>query len=312
MNELTRREFGHGLATEDRLGAAFARVSVVMVVFRTGPALANSIARVLADPLVDEFLIVDNGSSADEERVVNAAAARDNRVVVLRGHGNIGFAKAANTGAKSARGANLVFVNPDAYVEPGCIDALISSLRAARDLQLVGALVTHPDGVEQRGSRRGEVTPVTTLLSLTRLADAHPAFSRFEVHWERRPLPPKAVQTPTISGACFAIRRSHFLFLGGFDERYFLHVEDIDLCWRLRQAGGQVWFEPKARVIHLGSTSHAHPLKVEYHKGRGLVRYFCKRADTPSRWLLARLLAPAIMAAAVARGLMRPRLRPAA
>jgi N-acetylglucosaminyl-diphospho-decaprenol L-rhamnosyltransferase len=109
---------------------------------------------------------------------------------------------------------------------------------------------------------------------------------------------------PTISGACFALRREDFEVLGGFDEGYFLHVEDIDLCWRARQAGGQVLFQPAAEVIHLGHTSLEHPLKVEFHKGVGLSRYFIKRADTIQRYMIAVLLAPAILLMSVSRPLI--------
>ena len=109
---------------------------------------------------------------------------------------------------------------------------------------------------------------------------------------------------PTISGACFALRRKDFESLGGFDEGYFLHVEDIDLCWRARQAGGEVLFQPKAEVVHLGHTSLEHPLKVEFHKGVGLSRYFIKRADTIQRYVIAVLLAPLILLMSVSRPLI--------
>jgi hypothetical protein len=92
---------------------------------------------------------------------------------------------------------------------------------------------------------------------------------------------------PTISGACFAMRRQDFEALNGFDEGYFLHVEDIDLCWRVRRAGGQVVFQPAAPVVHVGHTSRANPLRVEFAKGRGLARFFRKRAGTPLEALAA-------------------------
>src|SRR4051812_33546894 len=76
-------------------------VSVVMVVYMTGEALAESLPRVLADPLVDEFVIVDNGSSPTEAEQLRALA-RDDRVKLVTGHGNIGFAKGANLGAATA------------------------------------------------------------------------------------------------------------------------------------------------------------------------------------------------------------------
>jgi GT2 family glycosyltransferase len=97
--------------------------------------------------------------------------------------------------------------------------------------------------------------------------------------------------------------------MGGFDEGYFLHVEDVDLCWRVRKSGGIVLFHPGARVVHLGSTSHTSPMKVEFWKGLGLVRYFRKRANNPGRTVLANVLAPLIMLVSVLRPLIGRRLR---
>jgi GT2 family glycosyltransferase len=100
------------------------------------------------------------------------------------------------------------------------------------------------------------------------------------------------------------MRRDDFDAIKGFDEGYFLHVEDVDLCWRVRQAGGDVLFQPKAEVIHLGHTSHASPLRVEFHKGVGLARYFRKRAENLTERLVAWLISPLIVCTAVARPVM--------
>ena len=283
------------------------RVSVIMVVFRTGPALAQSVAKVLADPAVDEFIVIDNGSSADEETVLDAAAA-DRRVTVRRGHGNVGFARGCNMGVERAHGRVIVILNPDAFLQPGCIEGLTLALDATASPRIVGARILNVDGSEQRGARRGEVTPVTTLLSLTRLAHLS-VFRGFEIHHEHDPSPGQLLSVATISGACFAMTRADFTAMGGFDEGYFLHVEDVDLCWRVRQSGGRVMFAPDARVIHLGSTSHTSPLKVEFFKGLGLIRYFRKRADNPRRVALALTLAPLIMLVSVVRPLFRRRRR---
>jgi N-acetylglucosaminyl-diphospho-decaprenol L-rhamnosyltransferase len=169
---------------------------------------------------------------------------------------------------------------------------------------VIGARVMNTDGTEQRGGRRGEVTPVTTLLSFGHLTLRFKGLAQVRDPPRARALPDAPVTMPTISGACFALRREDFEMLGGFDEGYFLHVEDIDLCWRARQAGGQVLFHPAARVIHLGHTSLEHPLKVEFHKGVGLSRYFIKRADTVQRYVIAVLLAPAILLMSVSRPLI--------
>jgi GT2 family glycosyltransferase len=280
-------------------------VSVIMVVFRTGPALFNAIPHVLAEPLVDEFIVVDNGSSPDDEVTLRQIAEREPRFRLIQGHGNIGFARGCNLAARTAKGRHLVVLNPDAYLQPGCISSLITAARDFPKPCVVGARVLNEDGSEQRGGRRGEVTPVTTLLSFSHLSRSLPFLRRYEIHLEDEVQPDRPIPVPTISGACFYMSREDFNLLGGFDERYFLHVEDIDLCWRARRMGGAVVFAPEAAVVHLGSTSLKHPVVVEYHKGRGLTRYFRKRADTPGRYVLALALGPVIMAVSV----LRPGLR---
>ena len=280
-------------------GAERRTVSVVMVVYRTGEALAQSLACVVADPHVDQFIVVDNGSSPGEEARL-ADLARDPKVVVVSGQGNVGFARGANLGAAKATGDLLVFLNPDAFLEPGCITALADEVEAHPGLCLVGGRILNADRSEQRGGRRGEVTPLRALLSISGLSRAG-ALRRFEVHHETAALPDAAVATPTVSGALFCMRRGDFAALGGFDEGYFLHVEDIDLCWRVRRAGGEVLFHPKAEVVHIGGTSRSSPIKVEFHKGVGLARYFMKRAGNPAEWLAALVVSPLVLAAAVAR-----------
>ena len=282
-----------------------AGVSVVMVVYMTGEVLRDSITLVLSDPLVGEFIIVDNGSPPKVAAKLRALGRKDARVRLVQGHGNIGFARGANLGAQVARGRSLVFLNPDALLQPGCLQSLMDSARGRPSPCVVGACVLNPDGSEQRGGRRGEVTPVTTLMTLTHLALNVRGLRRFEIHREDEPKPVAAIPVQTISGACFYASRKDFDVLGGFDDGFFLHVEDIDFCWRARQMGGTVLFDPCARVVHLGSTSQSHPVVVEFHKGRGLVRYFIKRADNPWRHALAWGLSPLIMLAAVGRPLIR-------
>lgn len=280
-------------------------VSVVMVVYMTGEALEQSLACVLADPLVDELVVVDNGSTPVEAQRLRALAARDGRVVLKTGHGNVGFARGANLGAANARGDLLVFLNPDAFLQAGCVAALAREIEDRPAPCIVGGRVLNADGTEQRGARRGEITPISALMSMSGLAQFAPALRRFEVHWEAEPLPEQAVSAPTISGACFCMRREDFDGVGGFDEGYFLHVEDVDLCWRVRQAGGEVLFHPKAEVVHIGGTSQTSPLKVEFHKGVGLARYFRKRASGLGPRILTWALSPLVILAAVVRPLVR-------
>jgi N-acetylglucosaminyl-diphospho-decaprenol L-rhamnosyltransferase len=297
----------HSLAAAS--GRRAPRLSLIMVVYMTGPALMESVRRVLAEPAAEEFVIVDNGSTPADAAWLRALSRREPRVRLLQGLGNIGFARAANLGAAAAQGEGLVFLNPDAFLTPGAIAALTDAARDRPSPCVVGARVFNTDGTEQRGARRGEITPVTTLLSLSKLSATLPPLRRFEIHREDEPPPSYPVDTPTISGACFYMTARDFRQLGGFDEGFFLHVEDIDLCWRARRQGGCVLFQPKAHIVHVGSTSRENPLVIEWHKGKGLVRYFLKRADSKRRKALALFLAPMILAAAIARPLLRQALK---
>jgi N-acetylglucosaminyl-diphospho-decaprenol L-rhamnosyltransferase len=262
------------------------------------------LACVLRDQLVDELVVVDNGSTEADAASLRALAERDERVVLLAGQGNVGFARGANLGARAAKGEILVFLNPDAFLQPGCIAELSREIVGQRVPCIVGGRVLNADLTEQRGARRGDVTPLNALMSLSGLAQRAPAWRRYEVHWEGEASPEAAAPVPTISGACFCMRREDFDYVKGFDEKYFLHVEDVDLCWRVRRAGGLVLFHPKAEVVHLGHTSLTSPIRVEFHKGVGLARYFRKRAVGITQRVIAWLLSPIVVVAAVVRPVM--------
>ena len=291
-------------ATVPEFLATSSKVSVVMVVYMTGVALTESVACALRDALVDELVIVDNGSTEADAASLRALAERDARVVLLAGHGNIGFARGANMGARRAKGDILVFLNPDAFLQPGCIAELAGEIVGRPVPCIVGGRVLNADLTEQRGARRGDITPMSALMSLSRLAERVPAWRRYEVHWEGEVSPDRAAAVPTISGACFCMRREDFDRVQGFDEKYFLHVEDVDLCWRVRRAGGLVLFHPKAEVVHIGHTSLTSPIRVEFHKGVGLARYFRKRAVGIGQRVTAWILSPIVVVAAIVRPVM--------
>jgi GT2 family glycosyltransferase len=99
-------------------------------------------------------------------------------------------------GAKAAKGRALVFLNPDAFLQPDCIRQLVLATDGQPSPCIVGARVLNKDGTEQRGSRRGEVSPLTTVLTFSHLATRIPGLSRFEIHREKEPLPAGKANIP--------------------------------------------------------------------------------------------------------------------
>jgi GT2 family glycosyltransferase len=138
---------------------------------------------------------------------------------------------------------------------------------------MLGPRLLNPDGSEQAGDRRRVLTPWLALveaLGLYRL----PGVQRFNLH--REPLPQHTLAVPVISGACMLLPQPDYWALGGMDEGFFLHVEDIDFCVRFAAGGGTVYFCPGVSVAHAKGTSEASALTVEWHKTRGFFRYFRK------------------------------------
>jgi len=279
-------------------------ISTIIVSYKTGPALHECVKAVLASPRIDQLIIVDNGNDPAMQTWMDIQAQKHPPITIIRGQGNVGFARACNLGARSAIGEVFLFLNPDAILQPGTMALLQTALDEAPAGSIIGARLMNPDGSEQRGSRRGRLTPWSALVSMTglgRFAHVHPVFT--DMHQENQPVPDTPIAVHAISGACMLISRADYQHLGGFDESYFLHVEDLDLCRRVRQQGGKVIFVPQARIMHYGSTSKSKRLIVDWHKATGLVRYFVRFSHSPLERLGAWLLAAPIVGAVMLRSI---------
>lgn len=112
-------------------------------------------------------------------------------------------------------------------------------------------------------------------------SSARPTLGRNVSRW---PLPTRPTNVEAISGACMLVKREALDSVGGWDEGYFLHCEDLDLCMRFRHEGWKVCFVPQAKIFHAwGACSRSRPLFVEWHKHRGMIRFYGKffRDDYP-------------------------------
>jgi N-acetylglucosaminyl-diphospho-decaprenol L-rhamnosyltransferase len=250
------------------------RVTLVMVSYRSGPWLFQAIDRALGQPAVAQLVVVNNGNPPELERELRRRVARDPRIQLIEGQGNIGFAAACNRGVERATGELLLLLNPDCLLPPGGVAALLKESAEWPQPWLLGCRLVYPDGREQAGARRREPTPRRMLvegLGLYRLAPEASWLERVNQHEE--PLPARTVEVEVSSGACLLLPRADYQALGGMDEGYFLHVEDIDLCLRLRQAGGRVYFTPRVVAEHRKGASRASTAWVEWHKTRGLWRF---------------------------------------
>jgi len=186
-----------------------------------------------------------------------------------------------NAAARKAAGGHLLVINPDCVIKRGALGPMLEALKDAPAPAITGGRIFDLQGREERGARRETLT-------LTRAA----GLTRWTL--EREPPPEGPVRVGAVSGAFFLMRTEDFQALGGFDEGYFIHVEDVDLCRRAVEAGGSVTYVPAAGALHYGSTSDVPSAFVTVHKAKSLARYFRKFARGPFERLAVEAAMPFI------------------
>lgn len=192
----------------------------------------------------EDVVVVDNASSDGTPTI---AQRRGYRTTVIQNRTNRGFAAAANQGMRAAEDADVVLVNPDVVLSPGALDCLADTARRT-GAGLVAPRLTYPDGTNQESAR---AFPTLCHLVGRRTGLRHTSLGR---HWHLRGL-----QSPAASGVCHIdwvigavmyLPRASVEATGGFDERFFLYGEDVDLCARLWRAGLPVVLDTRVTAIH--------------------------------------------------------------
>ncbi len=251
-------------------------VSIILVNYNAGRLLAESVGAALASSVPVEVIISDNGSEDDSLIQVRARYGADPRLKILENGANLGFAAANNRALPLARGEYVLFLNPDCLIAPDTLERLLPLFKSWPQVGLIGCLVCDPDGREQIACRRAIPRPgqaLTHLLGLDQLLGR----GAKTLDQRHQPLPEGPVPVEAVSGAFMLVARSVLESVGTLDEGYFLHCEDLDWFVRIRQAGWMILFAPHVAVTHhKGTCSAANPWMVEYHKHRGMLRFFRK------------------------------------
>lgn len=253
-------------------------VSAVVVNYNAGLLLTRCVKSMLAQG-IGEVVVVDNASSDGSLGILRSAVPRDRRLQIIRNEANLGFAAGCNVGIRHSSGQYLLFLNPDARLEEAALQRMLEALISAADVGMVGGRLCNPDGTEQAGGRRVLPTPRRAFVrafGLSRLAALSPRlFSDFLMHGQ--PMPDEPVWVEAISGACMMVKRQAMDEVGLWDEGYFLHCEDVDWCMRFSRNGWKTLFVSQARVVHYkGTCSRTRPIFVEWHKHRGMIRFYRK------------------------------------
>lgn len=272
-------------------------LDVVIVNYNAGSTLRNCVKTVLASVGVRARCIIIDNASVDGS-VDFCSHYSSAEVLLVRNPKNVGFSTAVNQGFALSSGDWVMVLNPDTTVPADSLQVLLAvAQRTAGRVGAFGCLVRNPDGSEQRGCRRDIPTPAKTLAHAFALQYVFP---KLQFNHTGRPLPVEAQSVDAISGSCMLLNRQAYNEIDGFDERFFLHFEDLDYCVRLHLASWSVVFVPFIHIQHLqGVSSAREPLKVIIYKHKSMLRFFYKHGGVQK--VLLPILTPLIVLRALAQ-----------
>ncbi len=246
-------------------------VSVIVVTCNSLPSLDGCLAGLLrAVAAIDhELLVVDNNSTEDPSPLVRSHFP-DARVQVLKK--NVGFATACNRGARAAKGMFLLFLNPDVVLDSGAVSSLLAALKSYHKPGAVAGRMRYPDGGFQPTCRR---LPTIGNIVFSRGSVLSRLFGRNTLY--TLPDYEETTPVPAVAATVMLIRRSLFMLMKGFDQRFLMYMEDTDLCKRLSTLGYVNLFVPTAGAVHdWGRGSDAGRTRRSWLHHNSMWKYFLK------------------------------------
>jgi len=256
-------------------------VAAVVVSYNVRDLLLRCIASLKADG-VTEIVVVDNASRDGSADAVRRA---DPDVTVLALDTNIGFGAGANRGVARTTAPYVLVLNPDVVVEPGSTKALVDALERDPQVGVVGPRIETEDGTTYPSARA-----FPTLVDAAGHAFLHfiwptnPFSRRYRMlDWDRA----SARDVDWVAGTHILIRREAWDAVHGFDEAFFMYMEDVDLSWRLRRKGWRTRYDPTARVTHLiGRSTDQTPYRMILAHHRSMLLFARRSTSGPARALI--------------------------
>jgi N-acetylglucosaminyl-diphospho-decaprenol L-rhamnosyltransferase len=267
-------------------------ISIVIVNWNSGQLLQRCIQSLLRNAAGCPIIVVDNAST--DSSLLFAEAIHSADLSILRNDRNIGFAAGNNLGWRRSIGNRILFLNPDTECLPESISCLEQTLAADSAVWAAGGHLLSPSGKSQAGFNVRVFPSIGNVAAEMLLIDGiwpanrgHRAYRAADAG--------DAMDVDQPAGACLMVARAALETVEGFDEAFRpAWFEDVDLCRRIRNSGGRIQYQPKARFLHHGGYSLDHMPRQDfleiYHTNQ--IRYFKKHhglrmASRVKRWIVA-------------------------
>ncbi len=251
------------------------KISIIIVSWNVREDLNRCLRSLKEKPPSEEYevIVVDNGSA---DGTVESIQNLFPEVQLIANKENRGFAAANNQGIAKSKGKYIFFLNPDTIIESDCLDILTSFMDENEDVGACGPKLLYGDGSMQRSVRRfpsfrGALHRHTVLKFLGIFKDEYRKWVMRDFKYDRQ------TEVDQLMGAALMTRRSIIDNIGMMDEIFFVYYEEVDLCYRIKQAGWRIVFLPEAQIIHLGGRSSGQvPVDKTIMAMTSLIKFFKK------------------------------------
>lgn len=245
------------------------KLSIIIVTYNSSQHIKDmllSIEKQTKTP--HEIIVIDNNSF--DQTIAQIYASKVN-IRLLQQKENLGFSRANNLGVKDAKGEYLLFLNPDTMVLDHAIDNLYNFLKSRDDVGIVA-----PQLIEDNGNIQPSVRNLPTVTRAIKeyylgIKNSYEPFY---------PLSNQPLEVESVVGAAMMVPKDVYRKLGGFNDKYFMYYEDLELCKKVREDGLKTIYLPEVQINHaVGASAKTNPKTLRYlrHSARlyhGVVGYY--------------------------------------
>ncbi len=267
-------------------------LSIIIVNYNVKAFLQNCLLSIFkaVEKISSEIIVIDNASDDGSVEIIKKNFPQ---VKLIESKTNLGFSKANNIGLKIARGKYICLINPDTIVEEDTFLEMIRFMESHPDVGLAGCKILNPDGTFQLACRRSFPTPwvaFTKVFGLSKLFPGSKIFARYNLTYLDEN---QSYEVDAVSGSFMFLRKDVYEKIGGLDETFFMYGEDLDYCYRVKQAGYKVFYFHSTKIIHFKGESTKRSNIDELKHFYDAMRLFVRKHFSSS-WLVEMLLRLAI------------------
>ncbi len=251
-------------------------LSVIIVSYNTKDLLRQTIQSVIdTTHKIDYEIIVSDNDSSDGSPLMVEEEFKGVRLI--RTGANLGFSKGNNIAIKEAKGRYILLLNSDTVVKGNCLDKCLGYMDKHNDIGALGCKILLPSGDLDHACKRGFPTPEASLYYMLGMDKRYPANKKYGAYRASHLGQDEVGELDALMGAFMILPRHVIDEVGDLDETFFMYGEDLDWCYRIKEAGYKIIYYPKAYIVHhKGASSKKKRVKTIYEFHRAMILFYNK------------------------------------